>query len=237
MLTGPDGILKSINWRSYLWLLLVFVVTIVLGVVLFWIFTKISFLKQSTILVPLTSFVTAAIMLMTVFAWVNRRQKQEWALAENNQDVFSQTLEHEIKEATEIVEDGAEERFTRFVGGSNKLQRKLSAIRFNATAQERLKKMSESYSNSLLGLSRLIAYHQNGEVVFPEHVEAAKQALEVKKRNWRLQLGAAIGGALLGAFPEGVVNAMSANDINNVIIFMFLGCVGIVVVLVGILKS
>lgn len=240
MLNGPDGILKNINWRSYLWLPLVFVVTIILGIALFWIFTKVGFLKQSTFLVPLASLIAATIMLTTVFVLVNRRQKRELSLAERNQQQSETLLRAPERDSDPIAEtktSSSEGKISRNVYKSNRLKRKFDEIEFHAPAEKHLEELSERYRNSLYGISRLMAYHQNDPVVSEKHVEAAKQTLEIRKRNWLLQLGVAVGGAFLGAFPEGTVNAIAANDINNVVIFMFMGFVGIVVVLVGILRS
>lgn len=90
-------------------------------------------------------------------------------------------------------------------------------------AQRLILTYTEEYSVALLTQAKLLAYRERADVVLSNHVIDARTFIfrEKQSRTWR-KLSAALGGALVGAFIQGLITALTREQLAAIEISIYL---------------
>lgn len=100
-------------------------------------------------------------------------------------------------------------------------------ITFSPQAVQLVAKLKDNYETRLLSQAKIFAAQQRADQVQQVHVEQARDILSRRgDKNWSQELLLAIGGALLGAFVQGFIEAVNDNQKTLIVVYVAAGFIG-----------
>lgn len=100
-------------------------------------------------------------------------------------------------------------------------------IALNSQADELARQLTAEYGISLVKLGKVLAARQRVDQVQRVHIEQARNALsQPEQNNWVREFLMVVGGALLGAFIQGFIEAVANHKTPLIVTYVVAGFVG-----------
>lgn len=100
-------------------------------------------------------------------------------------------------------------------------------ITLNSQAKELSRKLTADYGTSLVNLAKILATQQRVDQVQRVHIEQASDVLKKMYQKDRVRdLLLTVGGALLGAFLQGFIEALAENKRLLIVVYVITGFLG-----------
>ena len=105
---------------------------------------------------------------------------------------------------------------------------------FHPQAEKLIKQYISHFATSLILQAKTLAFKNDAELVLKNDVQEALDKI-TKERNqiWGKQFTIVVGGAFFGAFIQGFVTALSADNTSLLAIYTLLGFVGMLFLFIG----
>jgi len=105
---------------------------------------------------------------------------------------------------------------------------------FHPQAKDHAQELINNFATSLIFQAKLLAFRRGAEIVLSRDVDEALNFISQERtQNWRKKLVIAIGGAMLGAFLEGFVGALSPVNVTQIVLYVIMGFTGMFLVFWG----
>jgi F0F1-type ATP synthase assembly protein I len=100
-------------------------------------------------------------------------------------------------------------------------------ITLNSQAKELSRKLTADYGTSLVNLAKILAAQQRVDQVQRVYIEQASDVLKKTYQKDRARdLLLTVGGALLGAFLQGFIDALAENKKLLIVVYVIAGFLG-----------
>lgn len=104
-------------------------------------------------------------------------------------------------------------------------------IALNSQAEELAQQFTADYFSSLVTLSKIFALRGKADQVQRFHVEMARYSLtQADPKSWTKEFLLVLGGALLGAFIQGFIEALADDKKPLIVTYVIAGFIGVVMV-------
>ena len=108
-------------------------------------------------------------------------------------------------------------------------------IPLHSEAEIKITDYVEDFATSLLLQAKLLAFRKQAPIVSSKDVDEARDLISSERRRvWSKETSKIVGGALFGAFIPGFITALPLHDTVSLVIYTFLGFIGMFLVFLGI---
>ena len=107
----------------------------------------------------------------------------------------------------------------------------LSSIQLHPDARQLANTFVADYGGRLVNLAKILAVQDGANEVQSGHIDAARLLLRrTPERKWSTEVALIVGGALLGAFVQGFIEATAEAKLPLIVIYVLLGFLGVGIV-------
>jgi hypothetical protein len=119
----------------------------------------------------------------------------------------------------------------------SKVENRTETKELHSQAEQRAREYIDDFAESLLLQSKTLADIQEADVVLSTHVDDAHNIIiRAQKKGWERELFLILGSALFGTFLQGFITELTAGHKGLVIVYTFLGFLGMIMVFIGLRK-